>query len=92
LVGGALLFFNAFAVGGGAGGVEFDQHLAGSHFVAITHMDGANDTGFQRLHGLGSVAHHDAALRQGHDVHLAHDAPGQRQAEQSQDGPDGAAR
>lgn len=72
----------AFLVGLGGGGVQFDQGLAGLYVVAFLHQDAADDAALQRLHELGPVADDDAPGRHGDDVDLAEDGPQQRDGEE----------
>ena len=46
-------------LGGADRRIELDQDVAGAYTLAVAHVDGANDAGFQRLHQLGAPARDD---------------------------------
>ena len=74
------------------GRIEFDQHVAGLDRLPVLHPDGAHHPGLERLDDLGATARHDFSGRRRHDVDRAPPGPGQRRAEQQDDGdPDGTA-
>ena len=86
------LLLHAVLVGLRVGRVEFHQHLAGLHRVAVAHQHALDDAGFERLDGLGALADHDAARRHGDDVDLAEPGPEQGDGEEGADGDRRAAR
>ena len=44
--------------------VHHDQHVTGTHLLAIAHLDLAHDAAFTVLHGLALKLHLDARARQ----------------------------
>ena len=81
-LGGLELLLHARLVGAGVGRVQFHQHLAGLHAVAVAYQHALDDARIERLDRLGALAHHDAAGRDGHDIDLAEAGPEQGQGEE----------
>src|ERR1700733_10009958 len=67
--------------------IEFDQAFAGAYLLAVMDKDGPHDAGFQRLDQLGSAAGNDLSVGRDKDVDFAGRRPGQRDAEEGNDGP-----
>ena len=68
------------------GRIELDQHVAGLDRLPVLHPDGAHHPGLERLDDLGATARHDFSGRRRNDVDRAPPGPGQRRAEQQDDG------
>ena len=69
----------------GDGAVELDQDLPALTLIAVPHMDGRDDAGFQRLNGLGAAGRHDLARRGRDNVDMAEDRPADRDDEEQDD-------
>src|SRR5262245_9843841 len=68
------------------GRIELDQHVAGLDCLPVLHPDGAHHPGLEGLDDLGATARHDFSGRRCNDVDRAPPGPGQRRAEQQDDG------
>jgi len=66
-----------FTVGGGGGGVEFDQHLPQRDRLPIAHMDRLDHGGLHRLDDLGAIIGDDLSDRDSDHINPAKEGPQQ---------------
>ncbi len=68
----------ALGIGQTGGRVELHQHVASTHLLAVTHLDGPHHPRLHGLHHLAAPGRHHAALAADHHVHVGKVGKGQR--------------
>ena len=73
-------------LGAAHGRIELKKDVAGTDALAVADVDRTHHAGLERLDGLGAAARNDLARRHGDNVDRADARPGQRNAENGDDG------